>query len=96
MAACSRPRPPPAPTRRWEIARRLDPALVDRDLAAALGRALAHEDPAGYAARALAELAPMRAPAVDALVANELLPRLLDLAPASAAGPLSGGGGLLS
>ncbi len=37
----------------------------------------AYPDPERYAARALAELSPLRAAAVDARVADELLPRLL-------------------
>ncbi len=73
--------PAPGPYVALPIARRLDPGLVDEDLGAALTRALAHGDPQGYAARALRELAPMRAAAVDALVAGELLPRLLRSSP---------------
>jgi hypothetical protein len=69
--------PAPGPYSALGIARRLDAGLIDEDLPAALSRALAHPDREGYAARALAELAPSRAAAVDALVAQELLPRLL-------------------
>ncbi len=69
--------PAPGPYAALPIARRLDPRLVDADLGAALAAALAHRDPAGYAARALGELAPMRAEAVQRLLGEELLPRLL-------------------
>ena len=69
--------PAPGPYVALPIARRLDPRLVDDDLAAALGGALALPDPADYAARALRELEPMRAAAVQRLIAQELLPRLL-------------------
>lgn len=78
--------PAPGPYAALGIARRLDPGLVDEDLPAALTRALAQPDREGYAARALAELAPLRTSAVDALVAQDLLPRLLrGAAPALAA-----------
>ena len=76
--------PAPGPYAALPIARRLDPQLVDQDLGAALERALVHEDRDRYAERALAELAPLRADAVDRLVARELLPRLLG-SPAPAA-----------
>ena len=69
--------PAPGPYVALGIARRLEPGLVDLDLGAALGRALAYEGRDAYAERALAELAPLRAAAVDRLVADELLPRLL-------------------
>ncbi len=69
--------PAPGPYAALPFARRLDPALVDPDLASALGGALAHRDPGGYAARALHELEPMRAAAVQRLLAEEMLPRLL-------------------
>ena len=59
---------------------------LSQDLGASLVRALGHEDPAGYAARARAALAPLRPEAVDALVSGELLPRLL----AGAAAPRAG------
>jgi len=68
--------PAPGPYAALPIARRLDGRLVDDDLATALGAGLAHPDPAGYAARALSELAPLRAQAIDARVAAELVPRL--------------------
>ena len=69
--------PAPGPYAALGIARRLEPALVDEDLGAALARALAHPDAAGYRARAATELAPLRQAAIDELVARELLPRLL-------------------
>jgi len=69
--------PAPGPYVALAPARRLDARLVDDDLAAALAAALAQPDPAGYAARALAELAPMRAEAVQRRLGEELLPRLL-------------------
>jgi len=58
------------------IARALDPRLVADDLAVALRCAL--DDPAaGYAEHALEALLPFGREAVDRLVADELLPRLL-------------------
>ena len=58
------------------IARSLDSRLVGEDLAAGLRTAL--DDPApGYAERAAAALVPYRRTAVDRVVAEELLPRLL-------------------
>jgi glycosyltransferase involved in cell wall biosynthesis len=72
--------PAPGPYAALALARELDPGLVDPDLAAALGRALAHPDPVGYAERALRAIAPMRVAAVDRLVAEQLLPRLLSAA----------------
>jgi hypothetical protein len=58
------------------IARELDPRLVGEDLAAALRTAL--DDPApGYSERAREALAPFRRGALDAIVAERLLPRLL-------------------
>lgn len=69
--------PAPGPYAALGIARRLDGDLIDEDLGAALSRALAYPDPERYAARALEELSPLRAAAVDARVADELLPRLL-------------------
>jgi hypothetical protein len=66
----------PGPYAALPIARRLDPRLVGEDLARALRTAL--DDPApDYAARARAALAPFNRDAVDRLVAQELLPRLL-------------------
>jgi hypothetical protein len=73
--------PAPGPYAALPIARRLEEGFVDEDLGAALARALAYADRERYAARALAELAPLRAEAVDARVAGELLPRLLRGAP---------------
>ncbi|HXB14820.1 MAG TPA: glycosyltransferase [Solirubrobacteraceae bacterium] len=68
--------PAPGPYAALPIARRLDERLVDADLPAALAAALGRRDSAGYAERALRELAPMRGEAVQRLVAQELLPRL--------------------
>jgi hypothetical protein len=68
--------PAPGPYAALPIARTLDPRLVDEDLASALRTAL--EDPLeGYAERAQAALLPLRREAVDRLVAERLLPRLL-------------------
>jgi glycosyltransferase involved in cell wall biosynthesis len=68
--------PAPGPYAALEIARRLDPRLVGEDLDSALRCAL--EDPlAGYAERARAAIAPFSTRAIDGLVAEELLPRLL-------------------
>jgi glycosyltransferase involved in cell wall biosynthesis len=59
-----------------ELARVLDPRLVSDDLAAALRTAL--DDPrADYQERAAEALAPFRRERVDAVVAEQLLPRLL-------------------
>ena len=71
--------PAPGPYAALPLARRLDPHLVDEDLAAALATALSYPDAAGYAARARQELAPLRSELLDALVADELLPRLAAL-----------------
>jgi glycosyltransferase involved in cell wall biosynthesis len=68
--------PAPGPYVALPIARELDPRLVGEDLDAGLRAAL--DDPlADYAARARAALAPFSRDAVDRLVAQELLPRLL-------------------
>jgi hypothetical protein len=68
--------PAPGPYAALAIARELDPRLVDEDLARALGAAL--RDPrAGYRARARAALAPFSRAAVDEIVREQLLPRLL-------------------
>jgi hypothetical protein len=68
--------PAPGPYAVLSIARALDPRLVNEDLAAALRAAL--EDPLdGYAERAAAALAPFRREAVDRLVAEQLIARLL-------------------
>jgi glycosyltransferase involved in cell wall biosynthesis len=66
----------PGPYAALPIARELDGRLVSEDLASALRIAL--DDPApGYSARALDALAPFRREAVDRMVAERLLPRLL-------------------
>jgi hypothetical protein len=68
------PAPGPYPAR--ELARRLDPRLVDEDLARALRCAL--DDPvSGYERRARDLLVPFTRHAVDRTVAAEVLPRLL-------------------
>jgi hypothetical protein len=69
--------PAPGPYAALGLARTLDPSLVDPDLRAALAAALAHPDPAAYAARARELLSPFSREAVDRTVAEELLPRLL-------------------
>jgi glycosyltransferase involved in cell wall biosynthesis len=67
----------PGPYAALPVARELDPRLVTDDLAAALRAAL--DDPvAGYAERAAEALKPWRPAAVDALVAEQVLPALLD------------------
>ena len=67
----------PGPYAALPLARALDPRLVGDDLAAAIRTAL--DDPApGYAERAAEALAPWTPAAVDALVAERLLPALLD------------------
>jgi hypothetical protein len=58
------------------IARAIDPRLVTDDLASGI-RAALDDPPADFAARAAAALAPYRRAAVDRVVADELLPRLL-------------------
>jgi glycosyltransferase involved in cell wall biosynthesis len=68
--------PAPGPYAALPLARALDPRLVGEDLALALGTAL--DDPlAGYAAGARDALAPFSRAALDRLVAERLLPRLL-------------------
>jgi hypothetical protein len=68
--------PAPGPYVALPIARTLDGRLVGEDLPAAIRVAL--DDPAAdYASRAGEALAPFRRVAVDRLVAEELLPRLL-------------------
>jgi glycosyltransferase involved in cell wall biosynthesis len=68
--------PAPGPYAALPIARELDPRLVGDDLDSALRAAL--DDPlGGYAARAQRALAPFSREAVDRLVAETLLPRLL-------------------
>ncbi len=58
------------------LARTLDPRLVGEDLAAAL-RAALDTPTADYASRAAELVEPYTTAAVDRLVAEELLPRLL-------------------
>ncbi len=68
--------PAPGPYAALEIARTLDRRLVTDDLAPAIRIAL--DDPAPrYVARSIDLLAPHARAAVDRVVANELLPRLL-------------------
>jgi hypothetical protein len=68
--------PAPGPYPALELARELDPRLVDDDLAKALRVAL-DEPPSHYAERARALLAPFTRPAVDRTIAQDVLPRLL-------------------
>lgn len=72
----------PGPYAALPLARELDPRLVVErgDDAGALGRAIRlalDAPPPGYAARAAAAIAPFSRAAVDAVVRDELLPRLL-------------------
>jgi hypothetical protein len=68
--------PAPGPYAALPIARTLDPRLVGEDLVAGLRAAL--DDPLeGYAARARDAMNPFRREALDRLVAERLLPRLL-------------------
>ena len=68
--------PAPGPYAALPIARRLDARLVAEDLACALRCAL--EDPLpGYGGLAREAVLPFRRAAVDRVVADELLPRLL-------------------
>jgi glycosyltransferase involved in cell wall biosynthesis len=68
--------PSPGPYAALPLARELDPRVVSGDLAAAIRTAL--DDPApGYAERAAGTLTPWRREAVDAVVREQLLPRLL-------------------
>jgi hypothetical protein len=66
----------PGPYAALPLARTLDPRLVGDDLGVAL-RAALDEPRADYAARAQQALEPFRREAVDRLVAEDLLPRLL-------------------
>jgi hypothetical protein len=66
----------PGPYAALPIARKLDPRLVGDDLGVSL-RAALDEPAAGYAVRALHALEPFRREAIDRVVAQELLPRLL-------------------
>jgi hypothetical protein len=68
--------PAPGPYAALPIARRLDGRLISEELGPALR--IAFDSPAeGYAERALVELEPFSQAAIDARVAQELLPRLL-------------------
>ncbi len=68
--------PAPGPYAALPIARELDPRLIGEDLALALRSALA--DPRGdYRVRARVALAPFAPAALERLVAEQLLPRLL-------------------
>ena len=69
--------PAPGPYAALPIARELDERLVTDDLAPAL-RAALDEPRADYADRARTALVPFRRGSVDALVAQQLVPRLLD------------------
>jgi hypothetical protein len=68
--------PAPGPYAALPIARELDLRLVGDDLAGALRVAL-DEPKADYTLRAREALEPLRREAVDRVVAEELLPRLL-------------------
>jgi glycosyltransferase involved in cell wall biosynthesis len=68
--------PAPGPYVALPIARELDPRLIDEDLVRALRAALDDPSP-GYERRASEKLAPFSRAAVDRLVAERLLPRLL-------------------
>ena len=69
--------PSPGPYAALPIARALDPRMVTDDLAGALRAAL--DDPAeGYAERAAEALRPWSRAVIDRVVADRLLPRLLD------------------
>jgi len=68
--------PAPGPYAALPLARALDPRLVADDLAPALRAALDAPTP-GYAARAAELLRPFSHAAVDRVVAEELVPRLL-------------------
>jgi len=81
--------PSPGPYAALALARELDARLVGEDLGAMVRIALDDPSP-GYAERALEALAPFRRAAVDRLVAQELLPRLLgSAAPGAAPGFLA-------
>jgi glycosyltransferase involved in cell wall biosynthesis len=68
--------PSPGPYVALPLARALDPRLVREDLGPAIRAALDEPAP-GYAERAAELLAPLRPEAVDQVVREELLPRLL-------------------
>lgn len=68
--------PAPGPYAALDIARQLDPRLVSEELPIAIRAAL--DDPApDYATRAALALSPLRREAVDRLVAEQLLARLM-------------------
>ena len=76
--ACSSPLPSPGPYAALPLARELDSRLVG---GIAEGIRTALDDPRdGYAARAQELLAPWRREAVDAVVREQLLPRLVSRA----------------
>ena len=68
--------PSPGPYPALDLARRLDPRLVDEDLIKAIRTALDDPRP-GYAERAAELLAPFSRAAVDKTIAERVLPRLL-------------------
>jgi len=68
--------PSPGPYPALDLARRLDPRLVGDDLAAAIRVALDDPSP-GYAERARELIAPFSHDAVDKVVAERVLPRLV-------------------
>jgi glycosyltransferase involved in cell wall biosynthesis len=68
--------PAPGPYAALPIARELDARLIGEDLVSALRAALDDPSP-GYAQRARERLAPFSRAAVDRLVSEQLLPRLL-------------------
>ena len=70
--------PAPGPYAALPIARALDARLVSEDLQGALRQAL-YDPPAEYQPRALKALARFSRATIDALVAQQLLPRLLAL-----------------
>jgi len=79
--------PPVGPYPAAHLARELDARLVGDDLGAAIRTAL-DDPPAGYAERAARLLAPYRPDAVDRMVAEQLLPRLLrERQPSGSAAP---------
>jgi glycosyltransferase involved in cell wall biosynthesis len=68
--------PSPGPYPGLDLARRLDPRLVDTDLARAIRIGLDDPQP-GYAERAAELLRPFSRAAVDQTVGERVLPRLL-------------------
>jgi hypothetical protein len=71
--------PAPGPYVALALARSLDPRLVSADLEGGL-RAALFDPSADYAARARQALVPFARAALDRVVAEQLLPRLLELA----------------